>query len=1564
LTTMGAPAGGFSDKLGNRYEAQYVVMAALDLVDGDRQTIRWEGVGDEFDGVEYRSRLQDGTVEVVQCKSNRDKHWTIAALSEKVVPTAMRTQLSGHADRFTLVLAGRSPDLAALCQRAAGSSDVLAFEQSLSKPHATAFGQLLSAWELSGSTSDKDIALGWLRRIEVQEHATPEAVDRLSEKRCADLFDGPGATTRATIREVLEENLGQEFTADLLISSLRSDRYRITPRDWARLPDQVQAVQDLRDRFLRQLGRLLVRRRLIPRSESDAVLKAIAASEGPRVVLVHGAAGNGKSGVLYEVVRRLTDEGTCVVPLRLDNQLPSGNLLRYSREVLLLPNTPVQCAARLSAGRRSVIVVDQLDAVRWAGVHSSSAWDVTLELLDAAVRARDVVVVVACRTFDIKDDPNLRAWRKEQAVAGRILEVEVKPLDVAVVEKVVAESGAPKPTATQVALLRNPLMLALWCRLSDAGSDLSGISGSSQLLREHWKSIKRRLADRHGVPDDVAEQVVACVRTWAESQGHLDFPAELVSNQTALDALASESYLDRLDSSRFRVAHQRYLDYQIALGVFRETVSAGGSLAQWLRGTEQSLMRREQVRQVLGLLRDGDVDAYARGIEELLLAEGVREHLRDLVLRLLAEAAPPLGSEVSLVCRLVDDERWTRRIRARTLTTPVWWRVLLDRGVLQSWLLSPDKSDWNWAGWTCGQLGMHDQRLISDLLVSLAKDSRLTQERKLRCLPIGSEHDTPVMAKWRFAAQRRGEFRFERYEIVSAAKEHPSAGLRYAMHIVRWQIAHVVRPGLMPKGPPDRFDRYSSERGPVVQALRSIAAALPRDTWGVVVPHLLRHLRWLDRRRRGLEKTERRLPWDYPSRSINGIMRIMLEAAAKHLAAADLPWMWRELEPFLALRSLTAARLAVAVATVVDGPISDKFWNWVLVDLRRTGVNGSRYDLRRYCSARPLVRRLWDADSGQRARLLRAVSAFHDPYELKQVRTRREYVRAGRPDLLRNEYGLPQYLLLSALPHDALDATARFRLEQWDAKFCRRARRLRRARPKGWYLCAPADWKAPSRRMRLRSMQDLIPAANTARVPDGDWIEMANPRWAQRMVERWKRTDRASFDTPEGLTEAAFRVAAKSNPARFVRLAKRLPPGAADHWFEVALDAASQTEPDKNLAGQDWRPASAAEAEELLTVLKGRDGRYLAITLGRLVYSRPGEAWSDATIDRLCELAVSHEDPPLGEFSTHAGDGTVSASHVISTGINCVRGVALEAIEHLMWKRRDKRAQFVEVARRAMADPHPSVRSVAIGLVGPLLNDEPDTALGLLETACGGDDLRVLHSPHLGHLLRYLWWREDPRVEAVIARMASSGLVEEEEHGAFFATVTCLRQGRLREVVERCATGTVAQRKGCASAHARLVDPTPDGRKAADGLPAFFDDPEADVAGAAASVFRDDEVMRSPLGPELAAKFVGSEQFGRDPDDLVFPLQEYAGDLLPFQPVLADIVDRATTDMSGVRGDMRRKSFGFADHVSECVLRIYERAQAEKDAKVRSWCLDRFDALIAAGDYFGERALAALDADS
>jgi hypothetical protein len=72
--------GGIADKLGNRYEAKWLVRQLLDVIAGKAEWLRFEGITPEFEGFEFAVRRAEVT-EWHQTKINAPHgNWTIPAV--------------------------------------------------------------------------------------------------------------------------------------------------------------------------------------------------------------------------------------------------------------------------------------------------------------------------------------------------------------------------------------------------------------------------------------------------------------------------------------------------------------------------------------------------------------------------------------------------------------------------------------------------------------------------------------------------------------------------------------------------------------------------------------------------------------------------------------------------------------------------------------------------------------------------------------------------------------------------------------------------------------------------------------------------------------------------------------------------------------------------------------------------------------------------------------------------------------------------------------------------------------------------------------------------------------------------------------------------------------------------------------------------------------------------------------------------------------------------------------------------------------------------------------------
>jgi hypothetical protein len=189
----------------------------------------------------------------------------------------------------------------------------------------------------------------------------------LSQHQSLDLRRGISKEGMARVLDVLRKALSGE---------LKRRRVLDSPA-----PAQVEPVLErLQSRFAESVRHHLAGGLLIQRKETRELI-ALLEDEATRIVVVHGIAGSGKSGVLFEFARELSEQGISFLPLRLDRHELRGNPKRFGTEALDLPSSPARSLAAISAGKKGgILLLDQLDALRWTSAHSSEAWDVCREI--------------------------------------------------------------------------------------------------------------------------------------------------------------------------------------------------------------------------------------------------------------------------------------------------------------------------------------------------------------------------------------------------------------------------------------------------------------------------------------------------------------------------------------------------------------------------------------------------------------------------------------------------------------------------------------------------------------------------------------------------------------------------------------------------------------------------------------------------------------------------------------------------------------------------------------------------------------------------------------------------------------------------------------------------------------------------------------------------------------------------------------------------------------------------------------------------------------------------------
>ena len=680
---MAYEPGGISGKLGGDYEALRAALALLDVALNRAASFRAEMPGPPGEGVEFEVVGSDGTIVREQCKGRNGMRpeWSIVDLRSRSVLNHMAAQLADECLRFRFTSGVPAVALRTLAERAYRCESSVEFlEHKLTNAELrAALPEVMSAWDLDEDHPD-DLDRAWrmLRRVEVRWDDEAGLRERAHE-RAAAAFRGEAAACIACLKDLFVTTLGRRLGPHDVVDAMKRAGHGSRLEATAVV---AAVVAGLEDRYVASLRPLMIGGATLGRSEAATVRSLLDDPAGPRVIVVAGRGGVGKSGVMLEVADGLAAAGVPHLPVRLDRDGVPDSAQR-SGEQLGLSQAPHAAVHRVAGGGAAVLMIDQLDAMRDSSRHSPHAWHTCRSVL-GGILAGDtpgVRAIVACRSLDLRADPEVATWIEEHRRNKRLEVVEVKALEPTTVRSVLQAHGLKMPPRRELQeLLRLPFLLSLYLELDHA--DEAGLDTQTQLLDRYWERQFRKIVDRDAQlrPAELIDAVaVEMDRRAALSVPRREHAARFGRE---LEAMLSADALIA-DGDRLAFAHQIHADHHMARLALRQVSGGGGSIVGWLDERRQSPFRRRPLRRLLDLLRDDNPRAYARAMRELFddaRSPRVRFHLRHLTLAWLGQLAAPTQAELDLVLTLAERPDLRPHVEARVLAHPAWLRRLHERG--------------------------------------------------------------------------------------------------------------------------------------------------------------------------------------------------------------------------------------------------------------------------------------------------------------------------------------------------------------------------------------------------------------------------------------------------------------------------------------------------------------------------------------------------------------------------------------------------------------------------------------------------------------------------------------------------------------------------------------------------------------------------------------------------------------------------------------------------------------------------------------------------------------------
>jgi hypothetical protein len=1518
--------GGLSSKRGERYEEWWAAWQLLRLVKGRVRSVRWESLGTEETGLDLTLGSETGELEGQQCKINNSRApWTIAQLASRDVLGYMERFLKeGPTHRYTFISNMQASDMKRLTELARMSGSWLAFDSRLTTDteSSTAWKALIK--QSNRSDANDEVLYELLTRAYFAVHDEGHTGRTLVLELADEIVAADPQTTVTRLIDFAHDHLTREIYPETVRSFLKSSSLPL--RNYAGTARLLTCTQTVQEEYISSVRDPLIGGTLLPRDEVPRLLEKVMATHGPRIHCVHGRAGLGKSSVLYGLICQLTEKDIPFLPLRFDTHPPRDNPRLYGERVGL-PGSPVRCLADWAVGRRCVLILDQLDALRWTPQHEPSAVPVFRRLINEVMQSGDNMhVVVACRTFDLRHDTHISLWRQAPELKDAVSELEVGELSEAVTEKVVTAGGVDwsQLTHSQRRLLRQPNLISLWLQVRVTAPARLTFRTASDLLSAFWETKSLQLTQAGVTAADLKSTVQKLV-TWLDKHGRLSAPPSILNGFSVVaKALRSAGVLDH-NTADLRFVHQSYFDYQLAVMAQSQLRQKGG-LQAWLKtNDEQSLLRRGQLRFLLSLIRDEEPDNYLAALEHLILDETVRFHLRHLALQFLGDLPEPIAAEFDFVMSLIAKPGWRDVAASQVLFgRAAWAKLLIERGRMEEWLGSSEPAHVNLGAYVARSVVEHEDcaDALASLLIRLAHAAPERRNMIAGILPWSLDKESADMFELRLILIEAGCFRDGHLHYSKQlASSHPDRMIRlFSLELSRqpkersvpddWQAKHSDWPWWVPHHIAENLEVAVKER--------------PLKFWQESLPVFLKRaahpepLRWNDQQCYTPDAlwhesvTSHRLGGNVP------LPRLLAKAGTEAISSGEL-----QLDSILNCLGGSEARIVqqANLTLLLELPVeyADQVVDWLIGDWRRFSLGKIERDGRWRLAHAAITRFAPHCSPGRFSSLERMILSLSPEWEWESAKFMIQHYSGTKYQYHSNPVGLLQHALLPALPEGRMASSTKERQRQLQQKFGAPASKIDADHePKGGFVSSPIRGRA-------------------GRLSDGAWIRLLSGPLKRSDPHGWVIKGGRPVEASPEMFATDLREQAKADPTRFGRLALRLPGGISSCYWPAILDGMQQTQP-----GQEhhigWRPAPADLCNSVIEKLGYRSDRSVAKAVCWTISARSDVPWSSEVIRVLLEYAVSHSDPEADE-EWYVHDDT----RIDHQALNSVRGSAARAMARLLYDVPGLFPQFQSAIEQLCVDPAPGVRGAAVGLLTPVLNIDRDWAVERFLNIDPGPQGEVYLSNSVDHFLCNTLWSHHARFVELFERAASSSDPGVAKFGISWITVTWLYFDTMEVQFKRFANGTTEQRASVAEVLARQLGREKVTAKCAEWLPMFFNDPDKAVRTSSThfSYTRDFDPITHR---DTLIKFIQSPAFFSERSRLVMALEEHRGSLEPLKDVLFAMSDRTAVGPTEADDIDATDAWYDLGKVAELLLKLYgDVERSPEQAAIRTGCLNRWD---------------------
>lgn len=1085
------------------------------------------------------------------------------------------------------------------------------------------------------------------------------------------------------------------ITTHLLKTDLETHRFsfRPSPSD----PHTSSVIATLNDEFDHSIEPYLISQQNIQRPEFNTTLDTV--NNSP-ITIIKADAGVGKSAFLLDLKKHYVRFGTIVLPIRLDRRVPEKNLDQFGKD-LGFPYSPIACLEKYGKGQEIIILLDQLDALRWTALHSSNALDICIKMVKEILLLRqhantNIKIIMATRNFEFEDDVRLKNW-----ISG--LNNDVKQIELKLFE-----SDQIKPYVSQFEdydhlnneqknILRIPLWLGIYINLANDLGCAPKFTSKLDLIKGFLDNRFEQLNESYGVSTADSEDLFNEIIDLMNHSNKLSISLTQLSNGSSKikRAMISVGLLSE-QNREISFRHQAIYDYAIGRKLYLlGRTSTENFINELGSRNQQTLLKREHLRYALAMLYEENENTFCNCIDAVLYHPEIRFHLKSLVFSVLRHIENFKAPLKKLINKIIDDAELAHHfIRLSCSGTPALVQYLSESHYLSDWL-DEDGDTQSKALELLSSVSDKTPNLLINELSKFVNQSSEWNQKIYNCLCWNMKNDSDELFDFRIQLIKAGT---NSHYIFwdDLTKQHPLRAL-YLLELMCDEEFHARLNSR------EKWSDYDTE------CVEKLAESHSLDVLKVFLPFLDQYFA------KPLIEEFDAYKWseEYATRTsletfIYKALFTLISKASQNMALKSTE-LFQLLSPFKKNQNLIFNRIFANALVYIDINYADEVVEWLLDNPAHKLKLANDSEEPVWKLAGKLIKKYSPHCSLNNFELLQDV-IYNSPsdYGVDQIKWRLE---ATRKNYYSPYWGKTQYYLLPKLdPSRISNETAQLigvlnrKFEKYtDDDFC----------------------------SKINSWGGIVTSPIRTHI--------SNKAWKKLITSDPNKFKANSFK--KDCTEASihqfsntFRSAVNAEPKRFAEFSLTLPTHIHQDYIDALYSGLSENNLDQvpEHLKEYWAPCPIDLIEQVIdhfsTTTYPRE-------LQRLLSGRT-KLLSPKHIELLEDIAKLADDPLPNSLNIHTVGhpdklDEISSHDLFGNTINCTRGSAYRGLAEKFWDDQEYAVSHKYIIENALNDEHAAVRMATADLLLPMYNYDRDYAFQKFIELCQKDIRNALsHGYH------------------------------------------------------------------------------------------------------------------------------------------------------------------------------------------------------------------------------------------